>query len=204
MNKAVVVHQTGGPEVLTFEDWPVAGPGPGQVRIRQTAIGLNFIDTYQRSGLYPDADCPSLPAMKGPGVVTAVGRRRDRLQASAIASPIRGRSAPMPRNGCCRPTALVPIPDGIDDRTAAAVMLKGLTAYYLLFKTWPVQKGETILWHAAAGGDGPDCHAMGQGARRHGHRHGRQRRKGGARPSTWLRPCHQLQHRGLCRRACAN
>lgn len=152
MTQAVVVHGLGGPEVLTVQDWPVAAPGPGQVALRQTAIGLNFIDVYQRTGLYP-VQLPFVAGNEGAGVITAVGegvtglRAGDRVayqgQVGAYAAD---RIAPADR--------MVPIPEGIDDRTAAAVMLKGLTAWYLLFKTWPVAKGETILWHAAAGGTG--------------------------------------------------
>lgn len=152
MTKAVVVHQTGGPEVLSYEDWPLANPGPGQVALRQTAIGLNFIDTYQRSGLYP-IQTPFVAGGEGAGVVTAIGE-------GVTDFKIGDRVAYQGQNGAYATDRLVAadrllaIPDGIDDRIAAAIMLKGLTAYYLLFKTWPVAKGETILWHAAAGGVG--------------------------------------------------
>lgn len=153
MTRALVVHNTGGPEALTLEaDWPVPAPGPGQIRIRHTAIGLNFIDTYQRSGLYP-LKTPFVAGNEGAGVVTEIGpgvsefKPGDRVaymgQVGAYADE---RLLPADR--------AVPIPEGIDDRTAAAIMLKGLTAFYLLFKTWPVKPGETILWHAAAGGVG--------------------------------------------------
>ncbi|MHA6730393.1 quinone oxidoreductase family protein [Devosia sp. A369] len=152
MTRAVVVHQTGGAEVLSVEDWPLASPGPGQVALRQTAIGLNFIDTYQRSGLYP-VQTPFVAGNEGAGVVTALGpdvtglKVGDRVAYQGLIGAYAAeRLAPAER--------VVPIPDGIDDRTAAAILLKGLTAYYLLFNTWPVAKGETILWHAAAGGTG--------------------------------------------------
>jgi NADPH2:quinone reductase len=152
MSKAIVVHQTGGPDVLSYEDWPVGNPGPGQVALRQTAIGLNFVDTYQRSGLYP-VKTPFVAGNEGAGVITAVGdgvtdlRVGERVAYQAhVGAYATERLAAADR--------MVPIPDGIDDQTAAAIMLKGLTAYYLLFKTWPLATGETILWHAAAGGTG--------------------------------------------------
>jgi NADPH:quinone reductase len=152
VTQVIVVNQHGGPEVLTQEDWPVGEPGPGQVKLRQTAIGLNFIDTYQRSGLYPQT-LPFIAGNEGAGVVTAVGEGVDAVQVGdrvcyqgALGSYAAERLAPADK--------MVPIPDGVDDETAAAVLLKGVTAYYLLFKTWAVQRGETILWHAAAGGTG--------------------------------------------------
>jgi NADPH2:quinone reductase len=152
MTRVVAVNTLGGPDVLSVEDWPVAEPGPGQVRLRQTAIGLNFIDTYQRSGLYP-LPLPFVAGNEAAGVVTAVGEGVTEVKVGervcyqgTPGSYAEERLAPVQK--------LVPIPEGIDDRTAAAVLLKGLTAYYLLFKTWPVQAGETILWHAAAGGTG--------------------------------------------------
>lgn len=152
MTRAVVVRRTGGPDVLGIEEWPLAAPGPGQVALRQTAIGLNFIDTYQRTGLYP-VQLPFIAGNEGAGVVTALGEGVTNLKVGDrvayqgnVGAYADERLAPADR--------LVPIPDGIDDRTAAAIMLKGLTAFYLLFKTWPVSAGETILWHAAAGGTG--------------------------------------------------
>jgi NADPH2:quinone reductase len=152
MNKAVVVNQTGGPEVLTFQEWPVDATGPGQVRIRHTAIGLNFIDTYQRSGLYP-TNLPFVAGNEGAGIVTGLGPD---VTGFSVGQRVcyQGQIGAYAEERLVAADRLVPIPDDIDDRTAAAVMLKGLTAYYLLFKTWPVQKGETILWHAAAGGTG--------------------------------------------------
>lgn len=152
MNKAVVINQTGGPEVLSFQDWPVEAPGPGQVRIRHTAIGLNFIDTYQRSGLYP-VNLPFVGGNEGAGVITALGPDVSDLSVGQRVC-YQGQIGAYAEERLVAAERLVPIPDGIDDQTAASVMLKGLTAYYLLFKTWPVQSGETILWHAAAGGTG--------------------------------------------------
>ena len=152
MTKAIVVHQTGGPEVLSYEDWPLASPGPGQVALRQTAIGLNFIDTYQRSGLYP-MQTPFVAGGEGAGVVTAIGEGVTEFKIGDRVA-YQGQNGAYATDRLVAADRLLPIPDGIGDRTAAAIMLKGLTAYYLLFKTWPVAKGETILWHAAAGGVG--------------------------------------------------
>lgn len=153
MTKAIRIHQTGGPEVLCWEDVDVGEPGPGQIRIRHTAIGLNFLDTYHRSGVYPLA-LPSGIGSEGAGVVTAVAKgvkefkKGDRV---AYASPPVGayseeRLMPADR--------VVKIPAGISDRTAAAMMLKGMTAQYLIRRTYKVKKGETVLFHAAAGGVG--------------------------------------------------
>ena len=152
MSKAIVVHQTGGPEVLSYEDWRLASPGPGQVTLRQTAIGLNFVDTYQRSGLYP-LKTPFVAGNEGAGVITAVGDGVTDLKVGDRVA-YQGQVGAYATERLAAAERMVPIPDGIDDQTAAAIMLKGLTAYYLLFKTWPVAKGETILWHAAAGGTG--------------------------------------------------
>ena len=152
MSKAIVVHQTGGPEVLSYEDWPVGNPGPGQVALRQTAIGLNFVDTYQRSGLYP-VKTPFVAGNEAAGVITALGDGVTDLKVGDRVA-YQGQVGAYATERLALAERLVPIPDGIDERIAAAIMLKGLTAYYLLFKTWPVAKGETIVWHAAAGGTG--------------------------------------------------
>lgn len=152
MTKAIRVHETGGPNVLRYEDWDPGQPGPGQVRIRQTAIGLNFIDTYQRSGLYA-VNLPFVAGNEAAGVVLSVGEGVTSCKPGDRVC-YQGQIGAYAEERLVAADRLVPIPDGIDDATAAAVLLKGLTAYYLLFKTWPVQKGETILWHAAAGGTG--------------------------------------------------
>ncbi|WP_172122996.1 quinone oxidoreductase [Devosia sp. 919] len=152
MSKAIVVRSTGGPEVMEWRYWPVSSPGEGQVAVRQTAIGLNFIDTYQRSGLYP-LQTPFVAGNEGAGVVTEVGPG---VQGLAVGDRVayQGQVGAYAEQRLLAADRIVRIPDGVDDQTAAAVMLKGLTAFYLLFKTWPVQSGETILWHAAAGGTG--------------------------------------------------
>jgi len=152
MPHAVRIYEAGGPENLKWEEVDVGAPGPGQVRVRNTAIGLNFIDTYQRSGLYPMA-MPFTLGSEGAGVVEAVGPRVKTLKVGdrvAYAGPL-GAYAEV----VLRPVdRLVKVPNGVDDNTAAAMMLKGLTTQYLLRRTYRVRAGETILTHAAAGGVG--------------------------------------------------
>lgn len=152
MSKAMVVNQAGGPEQLSYEDWQVASPGPGEVVLRQTAIGLNFIDTYQRSGLYP-VQTPFVAGNEAAGVVTALGPDVTHLKVGDRVA-YQGQLGAYATDRVAKAERLIPIPDGVDDQTAAAILLKGLTAYYLLFETWRVRPGETILWHAAAGGTG--------------------------------------------------
>ena len=152
MPYAIRIHEHGGPETLRWEEVEAGPPGPGEVRVRNTAIGLNYIDTYHRSGLYPMA-LPLTLGSEGAGVIEAVGpkvkgfKKGDRV---AYAQPI-GAYAEV----ALRPAArLVKVPAGIDDNTAAAMMLKGMTAWYLCRRTYRVKKGDTIVVHAAAGGVG--------------------------------------------------
>lgn len=152
MSKAVFVSSHGGPEVLSVETRELPAPGPGEIRVRNHAIGLNFIDTYQRSGLYAQ-QLPFVAGNEGAGEVTAVGSSVSDLQVGdrvTYAGPLGAYAEE--RNLPASRAAL--IPHGIDYETAAAVTLKGITAYYLLFETWPLEAGETILFHAAAGGVG--------------------------------------------------
>jgi NADPH2:quinone reductase len=152
MPYAMRIYEHGGPEKLRWEQVEVGAPGEGQVRVRNKAVGLNFVDTYQRSGLYP-MPLPFTPGSEGAGVVEAVGPKVKDFKVGdrvAYSSPI-GAYAEV----ALRPAArLVKIPSGIDDRTAAAMMLKGLTTQYLIRRTYRVKKGDTILMHAAAGGVG--------------------------------------------------
>jgi NADPH:quinone reductase len=152
MAHAIRMHETGGPDVMRWEEVDVGQPGPGEVRVRNTAIGLNFIDTYHRTGLYP-MPLPTTLGMEGAGVVEAVGPKVKGFKAGdrvAYANPI-GSYAEV----CVRPAArLVKVPQGVDDKTAAAIMLKGMTAWYLCKRTFKVGKGMTVLVHAAAGGVG--------------------------------------------------
>lgn len=153
MTTAIRMHKTGGPEVLQLETVEVGNPGPGQVRIRQTAIGLNYIDIYHRSGLYP-VQLPSGIGMEAAAVIEAVG---EGVTGLAVGDRVAYSAAPLGAYAQARlfpADKLVRIPDGISDETAAAAMLQGITAYYLLHQTFPVQRGQTILVHAAAGGVG--------------------------------------------------
>jgi len=153
MPHAIRFHKTGGPEVLTWEEIELGKPGPGEARIRQTAAGLNFIDVYHRTGLYP-VPLPSGLGSEGAGVVEEVGagvtdlKPGDRVAygAAPLGSYAESRLIPADR--------LIKLPDRIDDKTAAAMMLKGLTAQYLIRQTYRVKQGDTILLHAAAGGVG--------------------------------------------------
>lgn len=153
MSKAIRIHRTGGPEVLALEDVAAGEPGPGQVRLRHTAIGVNFIDTYHRSGLYP-LPLPTGLGSEAAGVVEAVGAGVTHVQAGdrvAYAGGLVGsycdvRVLPAER--------LLKLPAEITDEQAAGMLLKGLTVQYLIRRTYRVQAGDTVLWHAAAGGVG--------------------------------------------------
>jgi NADPH2:quinone reductase len=152
MSKSIRIHETGGPEVMKFEDVEIGDPGPGQVKLRHRAIGLNFIDVYFRNGLYKQP-LPFTPGNEGAGDVIAVGegvtdfKTGDRVAyCSAIGSYCEER--------LINTGILVRLPDTVSYETGAAMMLKGLTAQYLLRQTYKVQPGDTILMHAAAGGVG--------------------------------------------------
>lgn len=154
MVHAIRVYKTGGPEVLTWEAVDVPAPAAGEIRIRHTAIGLNFIDTYFRTGLYPAPNgLPFIPGNEGAGVVVEVGegvtglKEGDRV---AYAGPIGSYS----EERVIAADRVVKVPDGVSDKTAAAMMLKGMTAQYLLRQTYKVGPETTLLFHAAAGGVG--------------------------------------------------
>jgi NADPH2:quinone reductase len=152
--KAIRVRETGGPEVLRWEDVTVGAPGPGEARVRHTAVGLNFVDVYYRTGLYKAPALPFTPGSEAAGVVEAVGAGVADLRAGMR---VAYGSAPMGSYAEARlvpADRIVPLPEGIDDRTAAAMMLKGMTAWYLLHRTVAVKAGDVILLHAAAGGVG--------------------------------------------------
>ncbi|MEM6847062.1 MAG: quinone oxidoreductase [Pseudomonadota bacterium] len=154
MTHAIVVHETGGPEVLRFESVDVGDPGPGEIRVRHTAIGLNYIDTYFRTGLYPPpGGLPMVLGMEAAGVVEAVGpdvagfAEGERVAyASPIGSYAEARVMPA--------ATAVKVPAGVSDEAAAAMMLKGMTARYLLREVYAVGPETTLLMHAAAGGVG--------------------------------------------------
>ena len=151
--KAIKFHETGGPDVMQYEDITLDAPGPGQVRLRHTAIGLNYLDTYFRSGAYP-LPLPSGLGSEAAGVVEALGegvttlKKGDRVAYGAGPIGAYSQARNMPAN------RLTKLPDTISDETAAAMMLKGMTVRYLLRETYKVKAGETILWHAVAGGVG--------------------------------------------------
>ncbi len=153
MTHAIQIYETGGPEVMKWEEVEVGEPGEGQVRLKQTTAGLNFIDVYFRTGTYPQDTMPFTPGMEGAGVVEAVGPGvtdfsvGDRVgYAMALGAYAETRIAPVNR--------LVKLPDAVGDKTAAAMMLKGMTASYLLRRTYKVGPDTTLLFHAAAGGVG--------------------------------------------------
>lgn len=153
MVKAIQFHSTGGPEVLRWEEVTVGDPGPSEIRVKHTAIGLNYIDTYHRTGLYP-LPLPHGIGMEGAGHVTAIGNGVTDLAVGdrvAYAGPPPGSYA---EERLMAASTAVKIPNSVDDETAAAMMLKGMTAQYLIRQTYPVKAGDTILIHAAAGGVG--------------------------------------------------
>ncbi|MBK1612805.1 quinone oxidoreductase [Rubrivivax gelatinosus] len=156
MSRAIQIQAFGGPEVLQCVDLPVGEPGPGQVRIRHHACGLNYIDVYQRTGLYQNP-LPLVLGMEGAGVVEAVGDGVAHLQVGDRVAYAAGTPGAYSQARVMAATQVVQLPDGIDFETGAAMMLKGLTAQYLLKKTLPVEglePGDWVLFHAAAGGVG--------------------------------------------------
>lgn len=152
MTKAIRVYEAGGPEVMKWEDVEIGDPGPGEIRIKQTAAGLNYIDVYFRTGLYP-VEFPAIIGQEGAGVVEAVGEGvTEFAPGDRVAYPMVPGAYAEAR---VMPTLkVVKLPDSISDQTAAAMMLKGMTAQYLLFRTYKVQPGDNILVYAAAGGVG--------------------------------------------------
>jgi NADPH2:quinone reductase len=150
--KAILIHQIGGPEVLTYGEAPLPEPGPGQARVKIAAAGLNYIDTYHRTGLYPAA-LPFIPGMEAAGVVDSVGpdvavvKPGDRV-AYCMALGANAEYAVVPAD------KLVPLPPNLTFGNAAAVLLQGMTAHYLAHSTYPLQPGDVALVHAAAGATG--------------------------------------------------
>jgi NADPH2:quinone reductase len=153
MVKAILVHETGGPEALLYEDYDLPAPGPGEVQIRQHAVGVNFIDVYFRTGAYPAPTKPFIPGNEGAGEIVALGEGVTKFKLGdrvAYAGTLGAYAAA--RNIDAK--FVVPLPESVSYETAAAMMLKGLTAEYLLFRSYKVQPGDAILIHAAAGGVG--------------------------------------------------
>lgn len=154
MPKAIRIHQTGGPTVMHWEEFDPGEPGPGEVRLRQEAIGLNFIDIYHRTGLYPLPALPAVLGLEGAGIVESVGR-----EVAAFKPGDRVAYAGVPPGAyaqvrCIPAHRLVPLPEHISTLQAAGMMLRGMTARYLLYGCYPVKSGDRILVHAAAGGVG--------------------------------------------------
>jgi NADPH:quinone reductase len=153
MSKAIRIERHGGPEVLQWVDSATGEPGPGEVRVRHTAVGLNFIDTYQRSGLYP-LKLPSGLGSEAAGVVEALGPGVDDLAIGDRVAYAGGAPGAYAQTRVMPAARLVKLPRAILDRVAAALLLKGMTAHYLLRQTYTVKRGDTLLVHAAAGGVG--------------------------------------------------
>lgn len=154
MPQAIVVHETGGPEQMQWEAVEVGTPGPGEALVRHTVVGLNFIDVYFRTGLYPPPQLPFTPGMEAAGVVESVGDGVKHVAHGDRVAYAAGPPGAYTEQRVMAADRLVKVPDGINDETAAAMMLKGMTAWYLLRRTYPVKAGDTILVHAAAGGVG--------------------------------------------------
>jgi NADPH2:quinone reductase len=153
MSYAIRVHEHGGPEVLKWEEVEVGDPGPSEVRLKQTAIGLNFIDVYHRTGFYPQPSLPFIPGSEGAGIVTAVGKDvKDLKVGDRVAYA--GAAGAYAEDRLISADYVVKIPKGIGDEIAAAIMLKGMTAQYLLRRTYQAGPETTLLFHAAAGGVG--------------------------------------------------
>ena len=153
MTHAIRIHETGGPQVLQWEEVEVSAPGAGEVRVRHSAVGLNFIDTYFRSGLYPLKSLPITLGMEAAGTVTETGEGVNGLAVGDRVAYVVGPGAYCEERVVPAARTLL-LPDAIGDETAAAMMLKGTTAEYLVRRTYAVQAGDTVLIHAAAGGVG--------------------------------------------------
>ncbi len=153
MSHAIRIHETGGPEVMKWEEVPVADPGPGEIRIQHSHVGLNYIDTYHRSGLYP-MELPASIGMEGAGVVESVGANVDSVAAGDRVAYAAGPPGAYAETRVIAADRVVGIPESLSDLQAAAIMLQGMTAEYLIRRTYAVKSGDTVLFHAAAGGVG--------------------------------------------------
>ncbi|HVC43629.1 MAG TPA: quinone oxidoreductase [Candidatus Binataceae bacterium] len=152
--KAIVVAETGGPEVMQFKDVSMGTPGRGEALVRHRAIGLNFVEIYFRSGVYPAPAMPYTPGSEGAGVVEAIGPEVTEVKPGDRVAYAGGPHGSYSEARVMPARVLVKLPDGIDDETAAAAMLKGLTAHFLVHEVHAIKPGDTILVHAAAGGVG--------------------------------------------------
>ena len=154
MSKAIRIHAHGGPEVMQWEDVPTPEPGPAEALVHHTAVGLNYIDVYFRTGLYKIPTLPATLGMEAAGVVTAVGSDVTNVKVGDRVAYATGPIGAYATDRVISADRLVTVPAGVEDKTAAAMMLQGMTAQYLLRRTYKVKPGETILVHAAAGGVG--------------------------------------------------
>ncbi len=154
MTKAIRIHQFGGPEVLAWEDVEVGAPGAGEVRVRHTAVGLNYIDTYHRTGIYPMPPLPTALGLEAAGIVEELGEGVDDLEAGARVCYGTGPLGAYAEARVMPAAKLVRTPEAIDDAHAGAMMLQGMTVQYLIRRTFRVEPGMTVLFHAAAGGGG--------------------------------------------------
>lgn len=154
MTKAIRVHSYGGPEAMQWDDVPTPEPGPAEVLVHHTAIGLNYIDVYFRTGLYKAPSLPATLGMEAAGVVSAIGSEVTTIAVGDRVAYATGPIGAYSTDRVISADRVVKLPDGIDDQTAAAMMLQGMTAQYLLRRTYPVKSGDTVLIHAAAGGVG--------------------------------------------------
>lgn len=154
MSKAIVQQVAGGPEVMEWRDAPVAAPAAGEILLRHTAIGLNFIDVYVRKGAYPMMTMPGTPGMEAAGVVEDVGPGVTDIAVGQRVAYVMTAPGAYSQRRIVPAERMVPLPDDIDDQAAAALMLKGMTAERLLHKTTTAASGDTVLVHAAAGGVG--------------------------------------------------
>ncbi len=153
MPQAIRLYETGGPEVLKFEHVEVGDPGPGQARVRHSYIAVNYIDIYHRTGYYPLA-LPGGLGSDAVGVVEAVGPDVTDVRVGDRVGYLMGPQGAYSDVRVMPADVLIPLPDGISDRTASTLIMKGMTAQYLFRQVYPLQGGETILYHAAAGGVG--------------------------------------------------
>ena len=154
MPHAIRIEQLGGPEVMQWVDVPMPAPANGQVRVRHTAIGVNFVDVYNRAGVYKGTSLPFTPGAEAAGVVDKLGDGVASLKAGDRVVYQNGSSGSYAEYCVIPADRVIKLPDGVDDRTAAASFLKGVTVEYLLLRTFKVAKGHTVLFHAAAGGVG--------------------------------------------------
>lgn len=154
MTHAIRIHEQGGPDVLRWEEIEIGAPGAGEVRLRQTAAGLNFLDVYHRNGAYPLPELPTALGMEAAGVVEEVGEAVEDLEPGDRVAYAGYKPGAYAEERIMPAERLVKLPDSIDDRHAAAMMLQGMTAEYLIRRTYAVQPGQTVLFHAIAGGVG--------------------------------------------------